>query len=172
MVRIKTTLTPPPMTTPGIRASHLPEGDCERPVMNLNSSTYCSSLNRTRSSFLKMLHRSILNKASYLILSSIYYWACTHLSAYNLRFKTFLFLTGPFLDKNKLMLLPDFAHLFLLWSYAFCRNTPNIEPVLDPPRLACLLQNRNLEFKKNVLQPVSSMLMQWLIITNLLFVDD
>jgi len=70
------------------------------------------------------------------------------------------------------MLLPDFAHLFLLWSYAFCRNTPNIEPVLDPPRLACLLQNRNLEFKKNVLQPVSSMLMQWLIITNLLFVDD
>jgi len=106
-------------------------------VMNLNSSTYCSSLNRTRSSSLKMLHRSILNKASYLILSSIYYWACTHLSAYNLCFKTFLFLTGPFLDKNKLMLLPDFAHLFLLWSYAFCRNTPNI--VLDPPRLALAL---------------------------------
>jgi len=69
----------------------------ERPwVMNLNSSTYCSSLNRTRSSFLKMLHRSILNTASYLILSSIYYWAYTHLSAYDLCFKTFLFLTGPF----------------------------------------------------------------------------
>jgi len=58
-----------------------------------------------------------------------------------------------FLDKNKLMLLPDFAHLFLLWSYAFWRNTPNIGPVLDPPRLAlaCLLQNRNPESKKNAL---------------------
>lgn len=120
----------PRMTTPGIRAFHLPE---EYLSEILISPTYCSSLNRPRSSFLKMLHRSILNKALDFILypelvpicplivsASIHSFSSQVLSS-NKKSSCLVF-------RTPCCLLANFAHLFLLWPYAFCRYTPNVGP--------------------------------------------